>query len=60
MKDGLQSLQVRPLQDALFGLACQRLSSPSKGGSSSPGWHFDSVTLPSLAGREKLLTRTER
>lgn len=27
MSDGLQSLQVRPLQDALFGLAPCRLSS---------------------------------
>lgn len=55
MKDGLQSLHVRPLQDALFGLARHRLSSPSKGGSESPGWHFDSVTLPSPAGSETLL-----
>lgn len=55
MSDGLQSLQVRPLQDALFGLAPRRLSSPSKSGSESSGWHYDLVTLPSLAGREKLL-----
>lgn len=59
MSDGLQSLQVRPLQDALFGLAPRRLSSPSKSGSESPGWHYDLVTLPSLAGREKLLAQRE-
>lgn len=59
MKDGLQSRPVRPLRDTLFGLACQRPGSPAKGGSVSPGWHFDSGTFPSPTAREKLLTWRE-
>lgn len=47
------------LQDALFGLACLTLRSPSKGASESLGWHFDLVTLPSPTGRHKLLTWRE-